>query len=120
MSIFKTLFSRKGHQYAYDLTELGQYYNLYRDLMHHWRRVLPDFIYDLQYEDMVTDQEQQSRALLDYCGLKWHDACLEFYKTDRPVLTASATQVRKPIYEVSVLSWKRYESQLEPLRQIIC
>ncbi|MCH7942586.1 MAG: sulfotransferase, partial [Proteobacteria bacterium] len=119
LSVFKNYFSRNGNFYAYDLGELGRYYNLYRDYMNHWRTVLPGFIYDIHYEDVVADQEKQSRALLAYCGLEWDDACLEFYKTDRPVRTASSAQVRRPIYKDSVQSWKRYENQLAPLIEVL-
>ena len=119
LSIFKNYFTVDGHYYAYDLSDLGRYYNLYRDLMNHWQSVLPDFIYHIQYEDVVADQEKQSRALLAYCGLEWDDACLEFYKTDRPVQTASAVQVRRPIYKDSVQSWKRYENHLGPLLEVL-
>ena len=104
-----------GNHYAYDLGELGQYYNLYSDLMAHWRNVLPDFICDVRYEDLVAEQEKQSKTLLAYCGLEWDNACIDFYKTDRPVKTASAAQVRRPIYTSSIQSWKRYEKWLEPL-----
>lgn len=87
--------------------------------MFHWHSVLPDFIYDIQYGDVVTDQEKQSRALLEFCGLEWNDACLEFYRTDRPVRTASSGEVRQPIYKDSVQSWKRYENLLSPLLEIL-
>jgi tetratricopeptide (TPR) repeat protein len=115
LSIFKNDFSSSGNDYAYDLGELGQYYTLYRDLMRHWHSVLPGFIYDIHYEDVVADQEGQSRALLAHCGLEWDDACLAFHRTDRPVHTASAAQVRRPIYTDSIQAWKRYEKQLGPL-----
>ncbi len=119
LSIFKSQFVRSGFEYAYDLIELGRYYNLYRDLMKYWHSVLPDFIYNIQYEEMVADQAEQTRLLLKHCGLEWEDACLEFYKTNRPVATASAVQVRRPIYKNSVQSWKRYEKQLAPLLEIL-
>ena len=119
LSIFKNLFAVDGHYYAYELSELAQFFNLYRDLMSHWHSVLPDFIYDIQYEDIVADQENQSRALLEYCGLEWDSACLEFFKTDRPVMTASSAQVRRPIYKDSVQSWKRYETQLATLLEVL-
>ena len=115
LSIFKNYFSGDGNYYAYDLGELGRYYTLYRDLMRHWHGVLPGFIHDIHYEDLVADQEQQSRALLAYCGLEWDDACLAFHRTERPIQTASAAQVRRPIYKDSVRSWKRYEEWLAPL-----
>ena len=87
--------------------------------MAHWHKVLPDFIYDIQYEDLVADQEAQSKSLLAYCGLEWDTACLEFYKTERLVKTASFNQVRSPIYRNSVQSWKRYEKWLAPLLDVL-
>lgn len=115
LSIFKTYFSDGVLHYAYDLAELGQYYTLYQDLMEYWHGVLPDFIYDIQYEDLVANQEQQSKALVEHCGLKWDDTCIEFHKTKRAVNTASSEQVRKPIYKSSIQAWKHYEKQLAPL-----
>lgn len=83
--------------------------------MNHWRSVLPETIYDIQYEDVVADQERQTRALLEYCDLEWNEACLEFFRIDRPVQTASVLQVRRPIYKDSVQLWKKYEKCLSPL-----
>ena len=114
LSIFKTYFTGK-HEYSHDLGELGRYYKLYRGLMEHWHSVIPGFIHDVQFEDMVTDQAEQTRTLLEYCGLEWDDACLESHKTDRPVMTASVEQVRRPIYKDSVQLWKRYETELAPM-----
>jgi len=116
---FETLFHGKGHHYAYDPRLLGKYYNSYRDLMTHWHKVLPDFIYDIQYEDVVAEQEKQSRNLLSHCGLEWDDSCLEYFRTERPVRTTSSAQVRRPIYNESVQSWRRYENQLTPLLEVI-
>jgi len=114
LSIFKNYFS-EGNHFAYDMGELGRFYNLYRGVMAHWETVLPGRVFDIGYEDLVSDQETGSRALLEYCGLEWDDACLAFHKTDRTVVTNSSAQVRKPIYRDSVRSWKRYEDQLAPL-----
>jgi tetratricopeptide (TPR) repeat protein len=114
LSIFKNLFAGT-HRYAYDLQELGEYYRLYEDLMAHWRSVLPGSIFEVQYEEMVGDQENQTRRLLEFCGLEWDDACLSFHKSSRTVSTASVVQVRQPIYKSSVQLWKRYEKELEPL-----
>ena len=119
LSIFKTDFKGQLHKYAYDLVETGQYYNLYLDLMAHWQKVLPGFIYSLKYEEMISDQQYQIKALLDFCGLPWDEACLAFHKTKRKVITASVAQVRQPIYKDSVELWKQYEKQLEPLRKVI-
>jgi tetratricopeptide (TPR) repeat protein len=118
LSFFKNYFP-SGHHYSYDMAELGQYYNLYLDLMAYWRRTLPGFIYDLSYESLVAEQEKQIMMLLDYCNLPWDNACLNFHKTRRKVKTASNAQVRRPIYKDSVKLWKRYEKQLEPLRAAI-
>ncbi len=114
LSLYKNLFS-KGHEFAYNQVELGEYYNCYKHLMNHWQKVLPDFIYNIQYEDVVADQELQTRKLLQHCELEWDEACLKFHQTKRAVKTVSAVQVRKPIYTDSVQSWKRYEKQLAPL-----
>ncbi|MCP4432269.1 MAG: tetratricopeptide repeat protein [Gammaproteobacteria bacterium] len=118
LSIFKNYFA-STHNYSYDLTELGEYYRLYLDLMDYWKITLPGQIYDLNYETLVADAEKQVRLLLDYCHLPWDDACLNFYSTRRKVRTASNAQVRRPIYKDSVALWKRYENQLEPLKRAI-
>ena len=114
LSLFKTDF-RKGHPYSYDLGELGQYYKLYRELMDYWKTTLPGFIHDLNYEELVSHQEEQTKRLLQYCELPWDDACMNFHKTRRKIKTASNAQVVRPIYQDSVKLWKRYENYLEPL-----
>ena len=114
LSLFKNNFV-KGQLYSYDMTELGQYYKLYQDLMAHWRAVLPGSIYELHYEYLVADQEKETRKMLEYCQLPWDEACLSFHKTRRRVKTASNAQVRKPMYDGSIELWKRYENQLAPL-----
>ncbi len=109
-----------GHDFSYELGELGRFYRLYEELMQHWRTVLPPGrMLEVRYEDMVADMEAQARRLLAYCGLPWNDACLRFYESARPVRTASLAQVRRPIYASSVGRWKRYESYLLPLRQVL-
>lgn len=118
LSIFKMDFTAP-HGYAYDLVELGRYFTLYQDLMAHWEKVLPDFMHTVQYEEMVADQRQQTKDLLDFCRLPWDDACLAFHRTARRVSTASLVQVRQPIYKDSLDLWKRYEKQLELLRGAI-
>ena len=115
LSGFSHIFNNTQQQ-SYDLAEIGRYYRNYATLMDHWRSVLPaGALYEVQYEQMVTDQENQSRALLASCGLEWDAACLEFHKTRRQVRTASATQVRQPIYTSSVERWRKYEAHLGPL-----
>ncbi|NKB35297.1 MAG: tetratricopeptide repeat protein [Pseudomonadales bacterium] len=118
-SIFKSYFPTEGNRYAYNLQELGNYYKLYNDLMNHWHKLFPNVIYDIHYENLVANQEEQSRSLLAYCGLDWDDSCLKFYETDRVVTTASATQVRSPMYKSSIQTWKKYEKWLTPLLDIL-
>jgi len=119
VSCFTRLFHRK-QEHTYDLAELGRYYADYARLMQHWRAVLPaDAFLDIQYEDIVADQEQASRRLLEWCGLGWNNACLEFHKTKRQVRTASVTQVRQPIYTSSVERWRKYEKHLGPLLEAL-
>ena len=115
LSIFKTRL-KNGHGYADDLTELGQYYRLYLDLMNYWNEILPGFVTEQSYEALVSDPQQQVSRLLLLCDLDWNDACLQFHETRRKVKTASNAQVRRPIYDNSVELWKRYEKQLQPLR----
>jgi len=115
LSCFTRLFHRK-QEHTYDLAELGRYYADYARLMDHWRTVLPaDAFLDIHYEDIVADQEGQARKLLDYCGLEWDAACLDFHQTKRQIRTASVTQVRQPIYSTSVERWRKYEKFLGPL-----
>ncbi len=103
------------HRYAYDLSELGHYYRIYAQLMQHWRRVLPGHIHDVHYEDLIADQENETRRLLQFCGLPWDPACMDFHRAKRPVITASQSQVRKPIYRSALQGWRNYEAFLGPL-----
>lgn len=114
-SCFTRLFNRKQHQ-TYDLAELGQYYVGYVRLMDHWRSVLPAGTFlNVNYEGIVADQATQSRRLIEYCGLEWNEACLDFHKNKRAIRTASVTQVRQPMYQSSVARWRHYEKSLGPL-----
>src|SRR5262249_12399491 len=98
LSCFSQLFGDQ-HPYSYDLAELGRYYRAYESLMSHWRRVLPqDVMLEVQYEEVIADFERQARRIVAHCRLEWDDACLGFHATERPVRTASAVQVRQPIY----------------------
>ncbi|MFZ5503748.1 MAG: sulfotransferase [Pseudomonadota bacterium] len=115
LSCFTQLFS-DGHGFTYDLAELGHYYADYLRLMAHWRSVLPGNAFlDVRYEDIVADKEAQARRLIEYCGLAWDDACIDFHKNKRAIHTASVVQVRQPIYTSSVTRWKPYEDFLAPL-----
>jgi hypothetical protein len=115
VSCFSKLFAGEQNQ-TYDLAELGRYYRAYHRLMAHWRAVLPAGAFlDVQYEDVVADTETQAKRLLEYCGLAWTPRVLDFHRTERPVKTASARQVRQPIYRSSVARWRNYERFLGPL-----
>ncbi len=106
-------------RFANRLDTLGRYYLDYDRLMRHWSKVLPVKIFDLHYEDLVRDTDSQVRALLDFCGLEWEDACRSFYETPRGVRTPSRWQVRQPIYTASVQRWRNYERHLGPLVGIL-
>ena len=115
LSCFGTLFA-EGQNYSYDLAELGRYYRHYQALMAHWHEVLPPGrILDVHYEDVVADLEGQARRLIAHCGLDWDPRCLAFHQTERPVLTASAAQVRQPIYRDAVGRWRVHQEALRPL-----
>ncbi len=118
-SIFRYSFTAKGLGFAYDLKDLGNYYLLYRELMSYWHEKFPGRIYDLGYERLTENQKAETQKLLEYCRLSWDDRCLEFEKTERPVRTASATQVRQKIYQGSSLAWIPYEPYLQPLRDAL-
>lgn len=105
----------EGHQWSYNLRQLGRFYKRYWNMMAYWRQEFPGVMHEVRYEDNVADVEGQARQLINHLGLPWNDRCLEFYNTDRPVKTASVTQVRKPIYTTSTNRWRRYERYLGPL-----
>jgi Sulfotransferase family len=117
-STYKQYFA-EGQSFSYDLEDLGRYYRCYLELMDHWDRVLPGKILHLGYEDLVRDPEANIRRLLRHCGLDFEPACLSFHETKRPVRTASAEQVRQPLYSSGVGYWKHFEAQLEPLRRAL-
>jgi len=104
------------NEYTYDMTELARYYLNYKKLMAHWRKILPENAFlDIDYEELVAYQEVQSRRIIQYCGLEWDEACLDFHKNKRQISTASLVQVRKPMYSSSVGRWRYYEPFIEPL-----
>ncbi len=117
LSCFSKLFTGEQN-HTYDLAELGRYYRQYQSLMDHWKRVLPaDRILDVRYEELVDDVEAQARRIVAHCGLEWEPRCLSFQENERPVRTASATQVRQPIYKSSIGRWRPYRAFLAPLLQ---
>ena len=112
---FKQLWG-EGQEFSYGLEQIGTYYRQYVRLMTHWDEVLPDFVLRVQHEDVVDDLEGQVRRLLDFCGLPFESACLDYHKTDRTVRTPSAEQVRQPIYRSGLDQWRNFEKHLDPLK----
>ncbi|MCR6659534.1 MAG: sulfotransferase [Asticcacaulis sp.] len=117
-ALYKTLF-RMGCPYSYDLTDIGRYMLAHDTLMSHWRTIAPGRIFDIHYEDMVADCAGETRRLIAALGLDWQDACLNFHENRQAAATASAAQVRQPVYNTSVGLWRRYESELAPLADIL-
>lgn len=116
---YKQVFRDENLEYTNDLSDIGHYYQLYDKLMAHWKKLFPHKILDVYYEQMVADQETQSRRLLDFCGLAWEGQVLDYHKAERPIFTASSVQVRKPIYSSALNRWKRYEKHLGPLLDVL-
>lgn len=117
-STYKQFFA-EGQSFSYDLEHLGRYYRCYLALMDHWDQVLPGRVLHLAYEGLVREPEREIRRLLAHCGLEFEPACLAFHETKRSVRTASAEQVRQPLYRTGVGYWRHFEAQLEPLRRAL-
>ena len=115
---FKQLFA-EGQEFTYGLEEIGHYYRDYVGLMDHWDAVLPGRVLRVRYEDVVADLEPQVRRLLDFCGLPFERACVDFHETERAVRTASSEQVRLPIFKSGVDQWENFSSWLDPLRKVL-
>lgn len=117
-SIFLNSFVN-GNKYSFDLTEIGKYYLDYERLMAHWFELFPSEIFEVKYENLVFNQAEISRQLIEFIGLDWNEKCLEFYKNNRAIKTLSSAQVRQPIHKDSIQRWKHYEENLEPLLKIL-
>jgi len=114
-SAFKQLFQH-GNEWSYKLKHIGKYYRAYLDLMVHWDRMLPGKVYQVNYEQLVQQPEEEIRSLLTWLELPFEEACLAPHQNSRAVRTASSEQVRQPIYRDALEHWKRFEAELEPLR----
>jgi Flp pilus assembly protein TadD len=121
LSNFRQLFGTMSwnHDYSYDLLNTGRYYILFDRLMAHWKQQFPGRILEVQYEALVESQEVGSRELVAFCGLPWHDACLHFEDNQAPATTASAVQVREPIYRRAIQRWKAYGDGLDALQDLL-
>jgi hypothetical protein len=117
-SNLKQLFAN-GQEFTYSVADIARYYRTYLDVMQHWDTVLPGRILRVQHEDVVDDLEGNVRRILDFCGLEFESTCVEFYKTERSVRTASSEQVRRPIFREGLDQWRRYEQWLGPLRDAL-
>jgi tetratricopeptide (TPR) repeat protein len=117
-SNFKQLFAA-GQEFTYSIDDIARYYAIYERLMRHWDTVLPGKVLRIQHEDVVDDLEGNVRRILDFCGLDFEPACLEFYKTERSVRTASSEQVRRPIYKEGLDQWRCFEPWLAPLKSAL-
>ena len=117
-SNFKQLFAN-GQEFTYSLEDIGRYYRTYVELMQHWDAVLPRKVLRMQHEEVVADLEGGVRRLLEYCGLPFEAGCLEFWKTERNVRTASSEQVRRPIFKEGLDQWRNFEPWLGPLREVL-
>lgn len=117
-SNLKQLFAQ-GQEFTYGIEDIARYYKTYVELMDHWDAVLPGRVLRVQHEDVVDDLESSVRRILDYCGLPFEEACIEFHKTKRSVRTPSSEQVRQPIFRDGLDQWKKFEPWLEPLREAL-
>ena len=114
----KQLFS-SGQEFSYSIDDIARYYRTYLELMRHWNEALPGRVLEVQHEDVVADLESHVRRILDYCGLPFEPACLEFHKTQRSVRTASSEQVRQPIFREGLEQWRNYQPWLESLQMAL-
>ena len=112
LSIYKTHFTSNKVRFSYNLKDTVEYYNLYKDLMKYWNNLLPNFIFNISYEDLISNTRNKVSELLNFCDLEWSENCLNFYANKRPIRTASDIQARSKIYNSSIKSWKKFDKYL--------
>ena len=112
-SIFKNYFVNPKLNFAYNLEELCDFYNIYNDLMNYWKKTIPNFIIDIKYEELINNPDLKIKNLIDSCDLNWSDKCLDYYENKRPIKTSSILQARKKMYTSSINSWRNYKKYLE-------
>ena len=112
LSLFKNHFPGGKINYSYDLNKIVEYYNLYSDLMNYWNNLLPNFVFNIKYENLVSNVKNEIHNLLKFCNLDWNANCLHFHNNKRAVKSASDIQARSKIYTSSINSWKKYEKYL--------
>ena len=118
-SNFKNSFSGNSLGFCYNLEKLGRFFNLYKDLMLFWNSEFKDQIYNISYENLINDKDNEVKNLLKFCGLEWDANCLNPHKNKKVVATASLAQVRTPVYKSSINKWKNLEDELRELKKII-
>ncbi len=118
---FRQLFAMESsfYDYSFDLLDVGRYYIQFDRLMKHWMQVFPGQILQVEYENLVSDQESVTRGLLDYCNLTWSADCMRFHENSAPTATASVVQVREPLHARFMGRWRRYGDALKPLRELL-
>ena len=115
VSLFKNYFVG-GVDFSYNLVELGEYYNLYKDVMMFWGNILPNYYVNIFYEELINDPKKQIEKLLNVCNLEWNENCMKFYNNKHFMSTGSnSINVHQPLYKKSMQYWKHYEKQLQPL-----
>jgi len=114
ISLYKNIFDG-SLDWSYDIKEMSEYYKLYLDLMNFWNNKLPNDIYNLTYENLISDQKNEINKILKFCNLSLDENCFSFHKNKRQISTASVAQARNPIYKSSIQNWKKYEEWLSPL-----
>ena len=120
LSLYKNNFPSSNMNWAFDEEDIGQYYNGYKNLMNFWKTKTPNFIYDLSYENLVKNQKEEIKNLINFCKLDWDPDCLEFYKKNKtPIKTVSINQARKPIYDSSINSSQIYSKHLPILFNLL-
>jgi tetratricopeptide (TPR) repeat protein len=117
-SNFKQLFAA-GQEFTYGLEDIGRYYRTYVELMAHWDSVMPGKVLRVEHEDVVDSLEANVRRILDFCGLEFEPRCVEYYKTERSIRTASSEQVRQPIFKEGIDQWRNFEPWLAPLKEVL-
>jgi len=118
-SNLKNSFNSKALSFSYNIKKLGQYFNLYKNLMNFWNSLYPDSIYNLSYEKLTLNQEVETRKLIEFCELDWENNCLLPHQNKNKISTVSLAQARLPVYKTSINKWKNYSKYLKELEEII-
>ena len=118
-SNLKNSFNSKALSFSYNIKKLGQYFNLYKNLMNFWNSLYPDSIYNLSYEKLTLNQEAETRKLIEFCELDWENNCLLPHQNKNKISTVSLAQARLPVYKTSINKWKNYSKYLKELEEII-